>query len=82
MYIKIITPDKEIYEGEISQAKFPGSKGTFEVLKDHAPLISTLSKGYVTLNTEKDGRKEINIDGGVVEILKNKITVLVESVIE
>ncbi len=80
MQIKVITPDKHIYEGEISQAKFPGTTGGFEVLKGHAPLISTLGKGDITINTTKDGRKVFHVDGGVVEILKDNIVVLVESI--
>ncbi len=81
MHVKVITPDQEVYEGEVSQAKFPGSSGRFEVLKDHAPLISTLDQGEILLNTTSEGTKTFNVEGGVVEILNNQITVLVESIL-
>jgi F-type H+-transporting ATPase subunit epsilon len=81
MNVKVITPDKHIYEGEITQAKFPGSLGGFEILRGHAPLISTLGKGVIFLNTTKDGKKEYQVEGGVVEVLHDNITVLVETIL-
>jgi F-type H+-transporting ATPase subunit epsilon len=81
MNIKVITPDAPVFEGEASQVKFPGVKGGFEVLKDHAPLISTLGKGTLEISTTTEGIKRYQIDGGVVEVLKNNINVLVETVI-
>ncbi len=45
MYLEIITPDKKVFEGEVTGAKFPGTQGSFEVLNNHAPLISTLENG-------------------------------------
>ncbi|MCU0445173.1 MAG: ATP synthase F1 subunit epsilon [Microscillaceae bacterium] len=81
MTIKVITPDAPVFEGEVNQVKFPGSKGGFEVLKDHAPLISTLGKGTLELDTLSEGTKRYQIDGGVVEVLHNNISVLVETVI-
>jgi F-type H+-transporting ATPase subunit epsilon len=81
MQIKLITPDKNVYEGEVSQAKFPGTSGGFEILKGHVALISTLGKGEIFLNTVKDGKKTFSVDGGVVEVLNDNITVLVEKVI-
>ncbi len=81
MQIKVITPDKQVFEGEISQAKFPGTTGGFEILKGHAPLISTLGRGEIFLNTLKDGKKTFQVDGGVVEVLNDTIMVLVEKVV-
>ncbi|MDX2305210.1 MAG: F0F1 ATP synthase subunit epsilon [Microscillaceae bacterium] len=80
--MKIITPDQEVFEGEVSQAKFPGNSGGFEVLKDHAPLISTLGQGDIVLNVIDQGKKQFKIDGGVVEVLNNNIIVLVENIVE
>lgn len=79
MYIEIITPDKKVFEGEVDSATFPGSDGSFQVLNDHAPLISALGKGPVTYKN-KSGEHKVNVDGGVVEVLNNKITVLAEAV--
>lgn len=79
MRIKIITPDQHIFEGETSAAKFPGSSGSFEVLKDHAPIISLLDSGNVRLKTP-EGELSWWVEGGVVEVLNNEIVVLAEAV--
>ena len=81
MEIKIITPDQEVFEGQVTQAKFPGSSGGFEVLNDHAPLISTLGTGDIELNVVDAGKKTFQVEGGVVEILNNNIIVLVETIV-
>jgi F-type H+-transporting ATPase subunit epsilon len=50
MYLEIITPDQKVFEGEITGVRVPGVKGSFEVLKDHAALVSPLEKGtYVSI---------------------------------
>jgi F-type H+-transporting ATPase subunit epsilon len=81
MFVKVITPEQQVFEGEVNQAKFPGISGEFEVLKDHAALISTLNKGKMMLNTVSEGQKEYMIEGGVVEILNNQISVLIEGLV-
>ncbi|AKD03464.1 ATP synthase F1 subunit epsilon [Pontibacter korlensis] len=81
MYLEIITPDKKVYAGEVEAAQFPGANGSFEVLDSHAPLISTLDKGSIRITTNK-GQEFFTVDGGVVEVLNNKIIVLAESVTE
>ena len=80
MKIEILTPDSKIYEGEIESIRVPGKKGSFQVLKDHAPIISTLEKGMVRIID--DAGKEIiyEIDGGVIEVKANQIILLSESV--
>ena len=79
MHLDIITPDKKIYSGEVSSVSVPGSVGRFEMLKDHAPIISTLINGTVKIK-DKEGFKSFEVKGGVVENLKNKIVILAESV--
>jgi F-type H+-transporting ATPase subunit epsilon len=80
MKIEIITPDRKVYEGEIKSVRVPGKKGSFQVLKDHAPIISTLEKGTVII-IDQDNREAIfEIDGGVIEVKTNKIILLAESV--
>jgi F-type H+-transporting ATPase subunit epsilon len=81
MYLEIITPDKKIFEGEVSLASFPGSDGSFQVLNNHAPLISLLADGVVEYKT-KEARVSVKITGGVVEVLKNKVIVLADGVRE
>jgi F-type H+-transporting ATPase subunit epsilon len=81
MHLEIITPDKKIFEGEVSIATFPGSDGSFQVLNNHAPLISLLASGVVEYKT-KESRQQVKITGGVVEVLKNKVIVLADGVKE
>lgn len=81
MQLEIITPDKTIFEGEVDSATFPGSKGSFQVLNNHAALISSLTKGKVIYKIN-DTEKEIVVNGGVVEVLNNNIILLAEKVIE
>ena len=80
MIIEIITPEKSVFEGDVRSMKVPGRKGSFQVLKDHAAIVSTLIEGPVEL-TENDGSvSSFLIKGGVVEVHKNKIILLAESV--
>jgi F-type H+-transporting ATPase subunit epsilon len=80
MLIEIITPDKKVFQGEVSSAQFPGSNGSFEVLNNHAPIISSLDKGPLKIKKTNGEQITFEVEGGVVEVLKNKIIVLAESV--
>jgi F-type H+-transporting ATPase subunit epsilon len=83
MYIEVVTPDEKIYEGEVESATFPGSDGSFQVLNNHAPMISTLGKGDMRLVKIVDKKTEeasYLVEGGVVEVLNNKVTVLAEKI--
>lgn len=80
MKIEIITPDKKVYEGDVKSVRVPGKKGSFQVLKDHAPIISTLEGGPVIM-IEQEGKEVIfEINGGVIEVKANKIILLADSV--
>lgn len=81
MYLELVTPDKKVFEGEVTIATFPGTDGSFQVLNNHAPLISSLTKGTLSYQ-DKETFHEITIDGGVVEVLNNKIMVLAEGIVE
>ena len=81
MHLEIITPDKTIFEGEVDSATFPGSKGSFQVLNNHAAIISSLEKGKV-LYKVKDTESEMIVNGGIVEVLNNNIILLAEEIIE
>ena len=78
MTLEILTPDKTIYQGEVTSVTVPGPLGSFEVLKDHAPIISTLEDGKVIIRTGNKSEEILFITGGVVEVLDNKIIVLAE----
>jgi F-type H+-transporting ATPase subunit epsilon len=80
MKIEIITPDKKIFEGEIKSVRVPGKKGSFQVLKDHAPIISTLDNGLVKIVDEANNEIDYEITGGVIEVKANKIILLADSV--
>ncbi len=79
MTLDILTPDKKIYSGEVVSVQVPGTSGSFEILKNHAAIISTLEKGKVKIKS-KTGIETFMINGGVIEVLKNKITLLAEGI--
>jgi len=78
MYLEIITPDKKIFSGDISSVKLPGADGSFGILKNHAPLISTLKTGKIKVIDNRNETFQFDVKGGVVEVLNNKITVLAD----
>lgn len=80
MRIEIITPDKKIYEGEIKSVRVPGKKGSFQVLKDHAPIISTLENGPVIVVDQDDKQQIFEVTGGLIEVKANRIILLADSV--
>ena len=79
MHLEIITPDKKVFEGDVSLIQLPGSNGGFEILKNHAPIISTLEKGVLKIKETNGDEQHFDVDGGVIENKANKIIVLVES---
>jgi len=81
MYLEIITPEKKIFEGEVSLASFPGADGSFQILNNHAPLVSLLKAGVVEYKTKEASRSQLKITGGVVEVLKNKVVVLADGLV-
>lgn len=80
MYLEIITPDKKVFEGEVDSATFPGTDGYFQILNDHAALISTLGKGPISYKSKKID-ESVEVNRGVVEVLNNKVIALVESLV-
>lgn len=81
MYLEILTAEKKVFEGDVTSASFPGSDGSFQVLNNHAPLISILGEGVVEYKVN-DRKQRVLITGGVVEVLKNKVIVLADGVKE
>ena len=78
MKVEIITPEDLAYQGEISLIQLPGIDGSFELLENHAPMIAMLSSGNVKVIEKNNDTVFFFIQGGVVEVLKNKILVLAE----
>jgi F-type H+-transporting ATPase subunit epsilon len=77
MTVDIISPDSVIYSGEATLVSLPGSKGAFEILQNHAAIISTLEKGRIKVTTSNDGDKFFDVNGGLIEFSDNKLNVLV-----
>ena len=81
MHLEILTPEKKIFEGNVTTVTFPGADGSFQVLDNHAPLISLLKEGVVEYRSSKESNQTLRITGGVVEVLKNKVVLLADGVI-
>ena len=79
MHLEIITPEKKVYSGEVEAIKLPGAEGSFGILKNHAPLIATLKQGTVKVTEASKKVENFTINGGVVEVLHNKVTILAEA---
>ncbi|EGN55654.1 hypothetical protein PRBRB14_25320 [Hallella multisaccharivorax DSM 17128] len=75
--LKIISPEKVIFDGEVESLKVPGTQGSFEILDNHAPIISSLDKGEVEYKG-KQGVGKLTILGGFVEVKKNEISLCIE----
>lgn len=78
MKVTIVSPEKTLYDADVERVKLPGTKGRFEILKGHAPIISTLSKG----NIECLGQElfKVSISGGFVEMAHDVVSICVETV--
>jgi F-type H+-transporting ATPase subunit epsilon len=89
MNLEILTPEKKLYSGEVYGVQMPGISGSFEVLEKHAPLISALKPGRLKILKDKSallssGQNHLahfDIQAGFVEVLNNKVTVLVEGAV-
>ena len=79
MHLEILTPEKKVFEGDVTIATFPGADGSFQVMEHHAPLISLLKEGVVEYKS-KDASQNVTITGGVVEVLNNKVILLADGV--
>src|SRR5437868_6269264 len=79
MHLEILTPEKKLYSGEVYGVLMPGISGMFEVLDKHAPLVSALKPGRVKVLKDKQNHlANFDIQGGFVEVLNNKVTLLAE----
>ena len=82
MNLEILTPDKKIFEGEVTSVTVPGAMGSFEILNNHAPIISILENGKVVVRSAANKEQKFYTKGGVVEVIDNKVIVLAEGIIE
>ena len=78
-HLFVATPEKVYYDGQVTSVSVPGTSGYFEVLSDHAPIISALVFGKISLK-EKDGKTTLwKVSGGFIEMLENNATILADS---
>ena len=91
MYLEIISPEKTLFKGQVESILFPGTYGDFQVLNNHAPIVSTLTKGKVKIIGKisiEEGVKDkfeytdketiLDIESGTVEMNNNQVTLLVD----
>ena len=77
MQLEILSPEKTLFTGEVDSVIFPGSQGKFQILNNHAPIISSLSQGNINYKINSK-INQVEIKRGIVEVLKNKISALIE----
>jgi F-type H+-transporting ATPase subunit epsilon len=82
MKLEILTPEQKIFTGDVYGIQLPGIQGLFEVLDKHAPMVSALKAGSMKVLTDKTNTTSYTIQGGFVEVLNNKATVLVEGAVQ
>jgi F-type H+-transporting ATPase subunit epsilon len=78
MNLEILTPEKKLFSDEVYGVQLPGVNGSFELLNKHAPLISALKTGRIKVLNDKTHTTFFEIRSGFVEVLNNRVTVLVE----
>jgi F-type H+-transporting ATPase subunit epsilon len=82
MNLEILTPEKKLFSGDVYGVQLPGVAGLFEVLERHAPLVSALKAGRVKVLKDKNNHLAFyTIQSGFVEVIHNKVTVLVEGAV-
>ena len=80
MQLDILTPDLSVFSGEVESSTLPGINGQFQVLKNHAPAISLLAAGKLKYVNTSGEETIVNVTGGLVEVLENKIIVLADGI--
>lgn len=81
LHLRIVSPEKIIFDGEAVFVKLPGVLGSFSLLPYHAPLVSSLTTGTVFYRLQEGVEKSFDISGGFLEVSNNSVTVCVESVL-
>ena len=89
MFLEIVSPEKTLFTGDVTSVHVPGTEGSFQILNNHAPIVSTLKKGSIILKGNFDSKSEnldihnnseasLDIQSGVIEMKKNKLIILVD----
>ena len=82
MNLVVLTPDKEVFAGEIKSVKVPGVTGQFEILAGHAPIVSSLGEGTIRVIDTKGSSTSYSISKGFIEVLNNEVSLLVQGLTE
>lgn len=77
LQLKVLSPENVLFEGSVDYIKLPGRQGAFEVLTDHAAIVSTLTAGLVTYGLFKQEPQTLKIDSGLVEVRNNAVALCV-----
>lgn len=80
MNLTILSPDKEIFTGQVKSVQAPGADGSFQLLENHAAIVSALDKGDLSIVTSQGEKITFKVEGGFLEMLNNEVSVLVSSV--
>ena len=77
MNIQILTPSGKVFEGKATSVRVPGTGGQFEVLENHAAIVSSLDAGTIRMILADGSTKNVEIQSGFIEVLKNEVALLV-----
>ncbi|MCE2789414.1 MAG: ATP synthase F1 subunit epsilon [Saprospiraceae bacterium] len=80
MHLTILTPEKELFDGEVTSVKVPGISGQFEILRNHAPIVAALGEGDIRVINALGEKQFYSIKKGFVEVLRNEVSLLVQVV--
>ena len=78
MHLVVLTPEKEVFNGRVKSVKVPGIAGQFEVLENHAAIVSVLTEGEVRMILDDGNRSTFKIEKGFIEVLQNEVALLVQ----
>ena len=78
--LKIVTPNEVFFEGPAVSLMAPGTVGYLGILKNHAPLITSLAKGKLTFRNHQGETQAFKVDGGFLEVLNNRVLVLTDNI--
>lgn len=78
--LEIVSPVKFVFQGKVKSVSAPGISGGFQILYNHAPFVSSLSIGKVKLEKEDNSHELYTISSGILEVSKNKISIIAESI--
>ena len=82
MELVVLTPEKEVFSGDVSSVRVPGAVGRFEVKNGHAPIVAALKEGVVNITTDKGEQLSYNVKRGFIEVLYNDVALLVQGIEE